>query len=60
MAREFLEGNKTDEINKFYAAEDWKNYTIVVHGIKSSMMSIGAVKLSEMANLNSTMRKTAS
>ena len=29
--------------------EDWKNYTITVHGIKSSMMSIGAVKLSEMA-----------
>lgn len=28
---------------------DWKNYTITVHGIKSSMMSIGAVKLSEMA-----------
>lgn len=29
--------------------EDWKNYVIVVHGIKSAMMSIGAVKLSEMA-----------
>lgn len=33
----------------FYQKEDWKNYVIVVHGIKSSMMSIGAVKLSEMA-----------
>lgn len=33
----------------FLKAEDWKNYVIVVHGIKSSMMSIGAVKLSEMA-----------
>lgn len=32
-----------------YDKEDWKNYIILVHGIKSAMMSIGAVKLSEMA-----------
>lgn len=32
-----------------YDKEDWKNYIIYVHGIKSAMMSIGAVKLSEMA-----------
>lgn len=32
-----------------YDKEDWKNYVILVHGIKSAMMSIGAVKLSEMA-----------
>lgn len=32
-----------------YEKEDWKNYIIIVHGIKSAMMSIGAVKLSEMA-----------
>ena len=32
-----------------YEKEDWKNYIILVHGIKSAMMSIGAVKLSEMA-----------
>ena len=34
---------------KAYDNEDWKNYIILVHGIKSAMMSIGAVKLSEMA-----------
>ena len=38
--------NQTQDL---YETEDWKNYIIVVHGIKSSMMSIGAVKLSEMA-----------
>lgn len=38
-----------DQIQGLYEKEDWKNYTIVVHGIKSSMMSIGAVTLSEMA-----------
>ena len=37
------------QVQSLYQKEDWKNYIIVVHGIKSSMMSIGAVKLSEMA-----------
>ena len=37
------------QIEDFLKNEDWKNYVILVHGIKSSMMSIGAVKLSEMA-----------
>ena len=32
-----------------FERQDWKNYIILVHGIKSAMMSIGAVKLSEMA-----------
>ena len=37
------------QVQGLFDQEDWKNYTIVVHGIKSSMMSIGAVRLSEMA-----------
>lgn len=37
------------QVEDLFATEDWKNYTILVHGIKSSMMSIGAVTLSEMA-----------
>ena len=37
------------QAQEFYDKQDWKNYIIVVHGIKSAMMSIGAVKLSEMA-----------
>lgn len=38
-----------NQAQSLYEKADWKNYIIVVHGIKSSMMSIGAVKLSEMA-----------
>ena len=38
-----------EQVKKLYAAESWKDYVILVHGIKSAMMSIGAVKLSEMA-----------
>ena len=37
------------KIEKLFEAKDWKNYIIAVHGIKSSMMSIGAVTLSEKA-----------
>ena len=37
------------QAQNLYEKEDWKNYIIVVHGIKSAMMSIGAVNLSEMA-----------
>lgn len=34
---------------QLYEQQDWENYTIMVHGIKSSMLSIGATKLSELA-----------
>ena len=37
------------QAQNLYEEEDWKNYIIVVHGIKSAMMSIGAVNLSEKA-----------
>ena len=37
------------QAQSLFEEENWKNYVIVVHGIKSAMMSIGAVKLSEMA-----------
>ncbi len=32
-----------------YRNQDWKNYTIAVHGIKGSMASIGATSISEKA-----------
>ncbi len=34
---------------KLYEKEDWKNYTIAVHGMKSSMRSIGAIRISDIA-----------
>lgn len=36
-------------IEKLYQKQDWKNYIIAVHAIKSSMKTIGAMPLSEMA-----------
>jgi signal transduction histidine kinase/CheY-like chemotaxis protein/HPt (histidine-containing phosphotransfer) domain-containing protein len=38
-----------DPIEALYEKQDWKNYTIAVHAVKSSMLAIGARPLSEMA-----------
>ena len=37
------------EIDGFYEAEDWKNYTIRVHALKSSARVIGATEFGEAA-----------
>ncbi len=36
-------------IDAVFDAEDWKEYTVRVHGLKSSALSVGAKKLSEEA-----------
>ena len=40
---------KIREIRERYKAEDWKNYTILVHALKSTSIGIGATVLGEMA-----------
>lgn len=42
-------GAMSDEIEGYYKNEDWKNYTIKVHALKSSARIIGAADLSELA-----------
>ena len=37
------------ELQARYRAEDWKNYTIYVHGLKSNSFGIGADALGEQA-----------
>lgn len=37
------------KLKEFYEAKNWKEYTILVHGVKGSMETIGAMDLSEMA-----------
>lgn len=38
-----------EQIDDFYKGQDWKNYTILVHALKSSALYIGAAQLSEAA-----------
>ena len=40
---------KIREIREKYKEEDWKNYTILVHALKSTSIGIGATGLGEMA-----------
>ena len=42
-------GEKAEEIDAYYRANDLKNYTIKVHAMKSSAKLIGALKLSDDA-----------
>ncbi len=44
---EFTDSGATAQ--ELFEKQDWKNYTITVHGIKSSMGSIGAMEISEQA-----------
>ena len=34
---------------QLFEKQDWKNYTITVHGMKSAMRSIGALRISDLA-----------
>ena len=41
--------SRKDEIQRCCEQKDWKNYTILVHALKSTSLTIGAVRLSNMA-----------
>ena len=49
MIQMFVDGDKSAEIQKYYEDEDWKNYQIQVHALKSTSKSIGADAFSELA-----------
>lgn len=42
---------KISKIREAFDTKDWHNYTIMVHALKSSAMTVGAKKLSELAKL---------
>jgi len=41
--------DKISDLDKFYDEKNWKSFEVVVHGIKSSSLSVGAQKLSDLA-----------
>lgn len=45
------------KIEELYQAQDWKNYTVEVHGIKSAMKTIGAMETSAEAKALETAGK---
>ena len=40
---------KTPEIQRYFDAQDWKNYAILVHALKSTSRTIGAESLADLA-----------
>lgn len=49
MLKSYLDNDKTEVILKSYKEEDWEQYRILVHALKSTSLSIGAVEVSEDA-----------
>ena len=49
MAEEFIASDKTAELEKYFAAEDYKEYRIAAHALKGTAQVIGAVELSDKA-----------
>lgn len=57
MLGSYLSNDKHADICRFYEAEDWEQYRILVHALKSTSLSIGAVTLSEAAKTLETAAK---
>ena len=49
ILQSYLQENHYKQICQFYETEDWKNYMIEVHALKSTSLSIGATELSKEA-----------
>jgi hypothetical protein len=49
MLRDYLDGDHTEELEKFFAEENWADYRVVIHGVKSTTLMIGGEDLSAKA-----------
>lgn len=49
MLASYLSNKRDKELEDYYKQEDWENYRIAVHALKSTSLSIGAIDVSERA-----------
>lgn len=49
MLQDYVDGDKTDELNKFKSEENWTEYRVQIHAVKSTSLMIGAEALSAKA-----------
>ena len=51
LLQEYVQTSREKFVNiqKFFEAQDWENYSILVHSLKSTSRMLGAVKLSEIS-----------
>ena len=46
---DYVNENRVKELEEFYEKQDWKNYQVVIHAVKSTSLMIGANELSAHA-----------
>lgn len=49
MLSSYMKNQRKEELEQDFEQEDWENYRIAVHALKSTSLSIGAVSVSEQA-----------
>lgn len=49
VLEEYINSNRVDELQKFFEAQDWMNYRISIHAVKSTSLTIGAEEMSAKA-----------
>ena len=49
ILNDYAQSDKAVELERFFAARDWNNYKTIIHGLKSTSLTIGAISLSEEA-----------
>lgn len=49
MLQSYVDNDRSKELEALYGQENWKDYQITVHALKSTSMSIGAEEMSEKA-----------
>ena len=49
MLREYMQADKSPALGQYFDEKDWDNYRTLVHALKSTSLTIGAVALSEEA-----------
>ncbi len=49
MLRDYMEENHIAELEQYYAAENWFDYKVTIHGVKSTTLMIGGEDLSAKA-----------
>lgn len=45
----YVEEDRREELEDLFAAENWPDYRVIVHSVKSTSLTIGAEELSEKA-----------
>ncbi|MCR4617578.1 MAG: hypothetical protein K5669_05275 [Lachnospiraceae bacterium] len=49
MLRDYYEGNFVETLKEQYAAENWTDYRVTIHGVKSTSLMIGGEDISAKA-----------